>query len=194
MGGSTPSGAQETGDDTLDLDGWSRRSVWGWDGQAQSFCAQLWRDEDRGDRPAIWIDGIRGPVRSVEELSAEIAARLGIPAITVRDGMAEAIEAQRLRTAQVRGGWFQAPGGIVVRVLSRAEAELDPDELDLYDLGWLLGFHYSSRTGLCYDTGHVALADVAEWCPITQDEAYEWLQFWGIPWGTVQQRDRVIAS
>ena len=119
-----------------------------------------------------------------------IAARIGIPAIIVRDGMTEAIQAHHQRTADVAGGWYLAPGPVIVRVLSRAEAADDPDELDLYRQGWVLGFHYSDRTGSTYDTGHVALTDVTAWSPVTAGEAYEWLRFWGIPRATVQEMDR----
>ena len=100
-----------------------------------------------------------------------LAARIGIPAIIVRDGMTEALQTQRQRIAQVPGGWFQAPGPVTVRVLSRAEAAHDPDELDLYRQGWVLGFHYSDRTGRTYDTGHVALTDVTAWSPLTAEQA-----------------------
>jgi hypothetical protein len=43
----------------LDLDGWGDLSVWGWDSQAGTLFAQLWRDrpdDDQDDeRPDIWI-------------------------------------------------------------------------------------------------------------------------------------------
>ncbi len=178
---------------TQDLDGWSHRSIWGWDAPDRSYYAQLWHDHDRQD-PPIWIDGTRRRIPTVEALSVQIAARIGIPAIMVRDGMTEAIAVHHQRTAQVPGGWFLAPGPVIVRVLSRAEAEHDPDELALYQRGLVLGFHYSDRTGNGYDTGHVALTDVAAWSPLTAEQAFEWLPFWGIEWATVQQMDRFIAS
>lgn len=179
---------------TLDLDGWSRRSIWGWDAPARSYYAQLWHDHDRQGPPTIWIDGTGRRIPSVEVLSVQIAARIGIPAIMVRDGMTEAIRTQRERIAQVPGGWFLAPGPVVVRVLSRAEAEHDPDELALYQQGWVLGFHYSDRTGSTYDTGHVALTDVTAWSPLTAEQADEWLQFWGIEGAAAQRMDRVLAG
>ncbi|HZM66306.1 MAG TPA: hypothetical protein VFC16_08405 [Nakamurella sp.] len=179
---------------TLDLDGWSHRSIWGWDAQARSYYAQLWHDHDRRDAPTIWVDGTGRRIPTVEALSVQIAARIGLPAIMVRDGMAEAIAAQHQRTALVPGGWFLTSGPVIVRVLSRVEADHDPDERDLYRQGWVLGFHYSDRTGSTYDTGHVALTDVAGWCPITVGEAYEWLRFWCIEWAAVQRMDRVIAG
>jgi len=179
---------------TLDLDGWSHRSIWGWDAQARSYYAQLWHDHDRRDAPTIWVDGTGRRIPTVEALSVQIAARIGLPAIMVRDGMAEAIAAQHQRTALVPGGWFLASGPVIVRVLSRVEADHDPDERDLYRQGWVLGFHYSDRTGSTYDTGHVALTDVAGWCPITAGEAYQWLRFWGIEWAAVRRMDRFIAG
>jgi hypothetical protein len=46
----------------LDLDGWGELSVWGWDSQAGTLFAQLWRDRDDEDEvdeddedPDIWI-------------------------------------------------------------------------------------------------------------------------------------------
>jgi len=179
---------------TLDLDGWSHRSIWGWDEQTRSYYAQLWPDHDRRDAPSIWIHGTGHRISTVEALSVRIAAHIGVPAIMVRDGMTEAIQAQHQRTADVAGGWYLAPGPVLVRVLARAEAAQDPDVLDLYEQGWVLGFHYSDRTGAAYDTGHVALTDVTGWCPVTADEANDWLRFWGIPWTAVQRMDRVIAG
>ena len=106
----------------------------------------------------------------------------------------ERSQAHQQRTADVAGGWYLAPGPVIIRVLSRAEAADDPDELDLYRQGWVLGFHYGDRTGSTYDTGHVALTDVTAWSLVTVGEAYEWLRFWGIPRSAVQEMDRVIAG
>jgi hypothetical protein len=55
-------GITEIGRRGLDLDGWGDLSVWGWDSQAGTLFAQLWRDrgdEDEVDEddedPDIWI-------------------------------------------------------------------------------------------------------------------------------------------
>jgi hypothetical protein len=55
-------GITEIGRCGLDLDGWGVLSVWGWDSQAGTLFAQLWRDrgdEDEVDEddedPDIWI-------------------------------------------------------------------------------------------------------------------------------------------
>ncbi len=55
-------GVTQIGRRGLDLDGWSDLSVWGWDSQASTLFAQLWRDRDDEDqdgdddeRPDIWI-------------------------------------------------------------------------------------------------------------------------------------------
>jgi hypothetical protein len=39
---------------TLDLDGWSRRSIWGWGRPGPQLLRELWHDHDRGDAPTIW--------------------------------------------------------------------------------------------------------------------------------------------
>ena len=39
----------------INLPGWADQSIWGYDPLLQCYCAQLWRDEDRTDRPRIWI-------------------------------------------------------------------------------------------------------------------------------------------
>jgi hypothetical protein len=55
-------GVTEVGRRGLDLDGWGDLSAWGWDHQAGTLFAQLWRDRDDEDddnegdeRPDIWI-------------------------------------------------------------------------------------------------------------------------------------------
>ena len=55
-------GITEVGRRGLDLDGWGDLSVWGWDNQAGTLFAQLWRDRDDEDEvdeddedPDIWI-------------------------------------------------------------------------------------------------------------------------------------------
>lgn len=58
--------------------GWEHFSIWGFDGQSDSYFAQLWRNEDDGHAaPTIWLssaDGYGSPMR----LAAAIALRLGI--------------------------------------------------------------------------------------------------------------------
>ena len=39
----------------INLPGWADQSIWGYDRLLQCYWAQLWRDEDRTDRPHIWI-------------------------------------------------------------------------------------------------------------------------------------------
>ena len=39
----------------INLPGWADQSIWGYDPLLQCYWAQLWRDEDRTDRPHIWI-------------------------------------------------------------------------------------------------------------------------------------------
>ncbi len=39
----------------INLPGWAEQSIWGYDPLLQCYWAQLWRDEDRTDRPRTWI-------------------------------------------------------------------------------------------------------------------------------------------
>jgi len=47
--------------DAVDLPGWERRSIWGWDEGTSSFYAQLWRNDSTSDAPDVWLTGARKP-------------------------------------------------------------------------------------------------------------------------------------
>jgi hypothetical protein len=82
----------------LDLDGWGDLSVWGWDSQAGTLFAQLWRDrdgddeEDYDERPEIWITP---PAWHATDQPAILARRIaeatGSPLIAVLAAMARSV-------------------------------------------------------------------------------------------------------
>ncbi len=43
--------------DSVDLDGWDERSIWGYDARISSYYAQLWRNDSTGDAPDAWLSG-----------------------------------------------------------------------------------------------------------------------------------------
>ncbi len=62
--------------DSIELDGWEKQSLWGWDHQTDTFYAQLWRNENRGDAPDVWLSGESRPLLSPECVVREMVARL----------------------------------------------------------------------------------------------------------------------
>jgi hypothetical protein len=62
--------------DTIELPGWEGQSIWGWDQPAGTFYAQLWKNENRGDDPEVWVSGVSRPMGSPGSLVRELAARL----------------------------------------------------------------------------------------------------------------------
>lgn len=84
---------------SLDLDGWGELSVWGWDDQAGSLFAQLWRDrpDDEendldGERPDVWITppGWEATDQPVV-LAQRISEATGIPTAAILGAMAEPV-------------------------------------------------------------------------------------------------------
>jgi hypothetical protein len=56
------------------LTGWSKQSLWGYDGPTGTYFAQLWRDSESGDGPAVrGLDGIPEPIGSRVELGMKFA-------------------------------------------------------------------------------------------------------------------------
>ncbi|MFG1644318.1 hypothetical protein ACGFMK_28870 [Amycolatopsis sp. NPDC049252] len=43
--------------DMVDLPGWEHQSIWGC--EVGAFYAQLWRNDNRGDTPDLWLSGVR---------------------------------------------------------------------------------------------------------------------------------------
>jgi hypothetical protein len=61
----------------LALDGWSARSVWGYDAELECYWAELWRaDTDRG--PAVRI-GVEHLVTTVDGLAGAMATAGRVP-------------------------------------------------------------------------------------------------------------------
>jgi hypothetical protein len=88
----------EIGRHRLDLDGWGDLSVWGWDSQAGTLFAQLWRDrsdddEDEDDeRPDIWIAPPAWEATGQPTVLAEwIAEATGSPLVAVLRAMAASL-------------------------------------------------------------------------------------------------------
>jgi hypothetical protein len=44
--------------DSVELEGWDGRSVWGYDEGVASFYAQLWTNASGNDAPDIWLSGV----------------------------------------------------------------------------------------------------------------------------------------
>src|SRR5580700_174464 len=80
-------GAAGLGTRALQLPGWGRLSVWGWDAQGGHLYAQLWNDASgltADDRPEHWISPPAWPVTGdVRELARQIAhaTRVDLPAV-----------------------------------------------------------------------------------------------------------------
>ena len=62
--------------DTIELPGWEEQSIWGWDPQAVTFYAQLWKNENDGDTPDVWLSGVSRPMGSPGSVVREVAKRL----------------------------------------------------------------------------------------------------------------------
>ena len=59
----------------LGLEGWSNRSVFGWDDQLGTWWAQLWRDGSRSVSPDVWIADAGG---EISELVRMVSERAGV--------------------------------------------------------------------------------------------------------------------
>ena len=96
-------GVTEIGRRILDLDGWGDLSVWGWDSQAGTLFAQLWRDrdddeddQDENDQPPdIWITPPTWDATGQPAILARwIAEATGSPVTAVLTAMAESVPGQ----------------------------------------------------------------------------------------------------
>jgi hypothetical protein len=106
-------GVTEIGRRGLDLDGWGDLSVWGWDSQAGTLFAQLWRDradeddEDGDEGPAIWITP---PMW-------EATGNLVVLARRIADATASPITAVLMAMAQ------SVPGGLSDTLMAQVRAD-----------------------------------------------------------------------
>lgn len=69
----------------LALAGWDAMSTWGWDDQAQTWFAELTRNEsDDSDGPDVWL---AGPIGDEPALAHRIAQATGRPLAEVEAAM-----------------------------------------------------------------------------------------------------------
>ena len=76
----------------LNLPGWDRYSVWGWDDREACLFAQLWRNDDDSElQPRVWMTPAEGwPATGMPEVLAEwIAQATGSTISTVLEAMAQ---------------------------------------------------------------------------------------------------------
>lgn len=69
------------------LKGWEGQSIWGFDEGVGSYFAQLWRDEDFGDNPTVWISGVEPRFTMVEQLFTVVVAATRAPFLSVYQAM-----------------------------------------------------------------------------------------------------------
>jgi hypothetical protein len=75
--------------DPLHLEGWDRRSVWGYDEGTQLYFAQLWRNTDNdADPPTFWL-GFRPPAEWACQIWDAIVAVTGTDPDDVRRAMGD---------------------------------------------------------------------------------------------------------
>jgi hypothetical protein len=73
----------------LGMEGWSQRSIFGWDEQLGSWWAQLWRDGSTNALPDVWIAHAGSQVSRLVQL---VTDRIGLPSGVVDWALAESLE------------------------------------------------------------------------------------------------------
>jgi hypothetical protein len=69
---------------SLELEGWSRQSAWGFDEPQGSYFAHLWRDhEEEGTAPSVWISGHNPRYSNFEDVYALIVRATGASPLDV---------------------------------------------------------------------------------------------------------------
>lgn len=145
--------------DAIDLDGWDEYSHWGWDPQAQTFYAQLWRNtSDPDDPPDVWLSGANPGFPTAASLAWGLVAigvaspLVAVEALCLRDPFAKFAPADVLameldaRLTEVR---------VTAPVDSPRESYFDV----LADRGLLAG-DVGALCGLLWLTGRQLLAPV----------------------------------
>jgi|SRR5665647_982928 len=66
----------------INLPGWADQSIWGYDPLLECYWAQLWRDEDRTDRPRVWIS-THHLIPTMALLTRLLADALDLPEVQV---------------------------------------------------------------------------------------------------------------
>ncbi len=96
-------GVTQIGRRGLDLDGWGDLSIWGWDSQAGTLFAQLWRDrddeedadEEDDEHPEVWITPPAWEATGQPEvLASRIAEATGSSVAAVLRAMAQSVQGQ----------------------------------------------------------------------------------------------------
>jgi hypothetical protein len=106
-------GVTEIGRRGLDLDGWGDLSVWGWDSQAGTLFAQLWRDRaDEDDE-----DDDKGPDIWITPPTWEATGTLVVLARRIADATASPIAVVLMAMAQ------SAPGGLSDTLMAQVRAD-----------------------------------------------------------------------
>ena len=106
-------GVTEIGRRGLDLDGWGDLSVWGWDSQAGTLFAQLWRDRaDEDDE-----DGDEGPDIWITPPTWEATGKLVVLARRIADATASPFTAVVMAMAR------SAPGGLSDTLTAQVRAD-----------------------------------------------------------------------
>ncbi|HEY2302959.1 MAG TPA: hypothetical protein VGH66_13755 [Acidimicrobiales bacterium] len=87
----------------LGLEGWSQRSVFGWDEQVGTWWAQLWRDGSVALSPEIWIADAGG---QLSELVRLVAGGAGVGFEVADWALAESLQPQPAHTVPLDlAGW-----------------------------------------------------------------------------------------
>ena len=95
----------------LGLDGWSDRSLFGYDEQTITWFAQLWPDAeaDASTDPTIWISGIPLPINSFCELVVLIADATGHSRNQVAKVAQAAVTTREWHAHQIAQGGYGPP-------------------------------------------------------------------------------------
>ena len=92
----------------IDLAGFEEQSTWGWDEMSGSFYAQLWRNDNRGDNPDLWLSGVQ-PIAHAEQLVEPLASFADRTPLDVVRALGIAHPSPQLQTAEhVAEQWRQA--------------------------------------------------------------------------------------
>jgi hypothetical protein len=85
------------------VEGWSQRSIFGWDEQLGSWWAQLWRDGSTSALPDVWIADAGAQVSRLVQL---VTDRIGLPFDVVDWALAESLEPPSERSWRLDiAGW-----------------------------------------------------------------------------------------
>lgn len=172
------------------------RGIVGYDGYRRSYFAALYLlDDEDQDSSLVWAVGnqVGDEVRDLhsfvdmcedwQEFWYSGAVNWGEEP-GLRQALARApVEAQRRHPLQKWYRHFLNETEIWSRMFELDELEPDwvDDERQQYKRGYVLGRHFSSRSGLEGELGHVLRAHLTEWQAVPEYQAMEALDRMGIP-------------